>query len=491
MRKIADSALLGLSALLLSACSSIQTTPPMGQACPCPKEFYCNLTTSTCASGCAADSDCNTGATCNTSTRQCSDNTTPSLCKSDADCLAGSQTCDLASSQCKFPTGPTKMVDVLFVMDNSPGMAAKQKQLAIGLPNFIAQLDAASFNYHIGFTTTDVGTLTAPGVMFPGTPLISCSTFAGDDGALQATPCTNISGLTGEAISNCATLCPDPKYVPNAGMRYIAKESGVTNVPSLMSGGRDIGPALAAQCLALRGDVGCGVESPLEAAKRALDSHAATNSGFLRTGSLLAVIFLTDEDDCSVQLTRRNENDPMTVDCASPDNSAAFGCFNLDYRCFARAVTCSENGGAMNVTGTKTNCVERPNNYLEPIATYTKFFTTLRPANRLFIQGIWSPSIQDNPTGDTTKNGRVIIVNQSPPSSSGLNRGIQGQAACYNSLPGLTNDPSGYSGKAQLRLTQFVRNFPISSRLESDICAAPYTAPLAIVASMLATLSVN
>ena len=46
------------------------------------------------------------------------------------------------------------------------------------------------------------------------------------------------------------------------------------------------------------GMTGCGFEQPLEAMVRALDDHPE-NAGFLRAGSLLAIWFYTDEDDCS------------------------------------------------------------------------------------------------------------------------------------------------------------------------------------------------
>ena len=55
----------------------------------------------------------------------------------------------------------------------------------------------------------------------------------------------------------------------------------------------------ALSCISSVGDAGCGLEAPLEAMKRALDGSHPENAGFVRRGALLAVVILTDEDDCS------------------------------------------------------------------------------------------------------------------------------------------------------------------------------------------------
>jgi hypothetical protein len=54
-------------------------------------------------------------------------------------------------------------------------------------------------------------------------------------------------------------------------------------------------------CAANVGTSGPGMEMPLHASEFALDDRVAdgTNAGFLREDALLAVVYLTDEDDCS------------------------------------------------------------------------------------------------------------------------------------------------------------------------------------------------
>jgi hypothetical protein len=54
-------------------------------------------------------------------------------------------------------------------------------------------------------------------------------------------------------------------------------------------------------CAAELGDMGPGAEMPLLGLKWSLDERVAdgTNAGFLRKDALLAVVILTDQDDCS------------------------------------------------------------------------------------------------------------------------------------------------------------------------------------------------
>ena len=47
-------------------------------------------------------------------------------------------------------------VDILFVIDNSPSMSPKQKQLASAIDSFIQKIDQSGSNYHVGVTSTDI-----------------------------------------------------------------------------------------------------------------------------------------------------------------------------------------------------------------------------------------------------------------------------------------------------------------------------------------------
>jgi hypothetical protein len=108
---------------------------------------------------------------------------------------------------------------------------------------------------------------------------------------------------------------------------------------------------------------GCGYEQPLEAALRALTLHAKDkNKGFLREKekSLLAIIFITDEDDCSAY-----DPELFTHGYTTPE--------------WAPGVRCAFQRG-----------------YLHNIDKYVNAFKRLRPKEHLVIAGIIAPPINPN-----------------------------------------------------------------------------------------------
>lgn len=355
------------------------------------------------------------------------------------------------------PTGQGA-VDLLFVVDNSPSMSPKQKALAAGIGALIRKLDQSNIRYHIGVVSTDVGSTVSPSSPWGGS-VGACDTYAGDDGLLQVQPCTARLLSTPDARNACAEHCANDKFVPTDGSRFIWRDGSKTNVPADLKldpgSGKmiDVGPENAFKCIGLIGDGGCGLESPLEATRRALDGHRAENTGFLRKESLLAVVYLTDEDDCSVQLARRTENNPSTRDCATPDQEAAYDCFGLDYRCLARSLRCDQ---PMNTTGNKTNCRERADNYLEAVSKYATFLKSLRSADKLLVSGIWTrPSLDE---------GAKLVISRGPggTSSAFLNRAGGTDASCTYAGSSLI------FGQAQRRLTSFAKNF--AGNREYSIC---------------------
>lgn len=364
-----------------------------------------------------------------------------------------------------FDTRTKQDLDILFVIDNSPSMSPKQKQLATAIDNFIKKVDLTGANYHIGVTSTDIGAQQAPNTPFqPGNLNIpGCDTYKGNDGELQRVACSgrDQSKWSADAKAACTTLCPT-KIEPINSDPYLWKQDGITNV----LGDNIIG---AFKCSALLGDVGCGLESPLEAAKRALDGHGTVNTGFLRQNSVLAVVFVTDEDDCSVQMTSRSQNNPSSLDCTK-NGMSTYDCWKNDFRCLANNLKCNES---MTIPGTKTGCSENGNGYLESLDKYVRFFSLLRPASKLVLAGIWAPTMLDNPNSDPTKVGKLItdyddqVCVPGPGitcSTEALNRGKGVKAACLNPTD------ANFFGQAQLRLSSFIRKFPAESRAEQSIC---------------------
>jgi len=190
-------------------------------------------------------------------------------------------------------------VDILVVVDNSESMREEQTNLVNNFPALIRELVSPTLDpeanpvqdMHIGVVSTDLGT---------GPYRIdNRCTEHGDDGILQNEP----SSL----IPECANRGPFPQI--------ISYSNGLPAVDEL---------AEQFKCIAALGIDGCGIEQPLEAAKRALIDQAGPgkpNEGFLRDDAILAIIFVTDENDCSLKdysLLSSEIPDPMNIRCFLP-----------------------------------------------------------------------------------------------------------------------------------------------------------------------------
>ena len=214
---------------------------------------------------------------------------------------------------------PDKL-DLLLVVDNSNSMREEQAELMRQLPDLIRVLttgerhDGTRFrriqDLRVGVVSTDMGT--------GGFPVFTCNEpNFGDDGVLRTRGNTMISGCDAEYPQ---FLSFSPEWD--------------TDVDSF---------AADVACLAALGTNGCGFEQQLDAMLKALSPSTATddegrpltftggrtghadgaNSGFLRPDSVLAVLMLTDEDDCSAL-------DPDIYN----EHSARYPGEELNLRCF-------------------------------------------------------------------------------------------------------------------------------------------------------------
>jgi hypothetical protein len=223
-------------------------------------------------------------------------------------------------------------VDLLFMVDNSSSMQEEQASLKDQFPKLIRALTTGdrdgngtrdfepATDLHIGVVSSDLG---LPGVTALGADS-GCS-GVGDDGIMSNTPSADITG--------CQASYP----------RFLSYLAG-RNDPDATA--HDFA------CIAQLGTNGCGYEQQLEAPLKALwpavdpmpdpatGMNRVTfftdasrngllghgdreNKGFLRDdaqgSSLLAIVLVTDEDDCSSQRT---------------DDIAGLAPEQLDLRCF-------------------------------------------------------------------------------------------------------------------------------------------------------------
>ncbi len=197
-----------------------------------------------------------------------------------------------------------KDVDILFVIDNSGSMGEEQANLAANFGAFVDVLEAEEVkaNYRLGVTTSDNGNPWCPPAQT--TPeggnlvLSSCTTrlneFQFGDVDVQDLACTDICDLDAAALEILPTTTDvDPNPVPR---KWLENINGKKNIPETTS------TTDAFRCFGPQGINGCGFESQLESMYlslvRAVSAKEA-NYGFLRSSAILAIVFVTDEADCS------------------------------------------------------------------------------------------------------------------------------------------------------------------------------------------------
>ena len=257
-----------------------------------------------------------------------------------------------------IPITVNRNIDILFVIDDSPSMADKQTNLANNFPNFINVLNTIEGglpDVHIGVVSSDVGTKAtqdaAPGPAIGTIGQGGCS-GTGDSGNLQ---------ITGAPVQGT--------YISDIKLSDMTRQKNYTGDLATVFGQ-----------MARVGAGGCGFEQHLESMKRALNNNTA-NAGFLRPDAYLAVIFIADEDDCS-----------MSKAALLGPESAALGP-QQSFRCTRFGVTCDQGGAttdAMNQVGSKGQCHPNENSqYLEKVQTYVDFLKNLKSdPSKVIVAGI-------------------------------------------------------------------------------------------------------
>ena len=236
-------------------------------------------------------------------------------------------------------------VDVLFVIDNGPSMAEEQpvlkEQFAAFVSRFV-QRTGMPPNLHVAAITSDMGT--------GDSQVFGCTRF-GEAGALRVN--TRLAG--------CHAL--EGGFLRNVYHFGGARE---TNYPgSLLDGFR---------CISQLGTHRCSVSQPLEAMRVALQQQVANDSGFVRDDAILAVIFVTDKDDCST----------VNSSFLAPSRPS----LSTSFLCFEHGIVCDT--AVSGRWGAQTNC--RPNAesaFLHDVDQYVEFLIGLKPTGQVIVGGLY------------------------------------------------------------------------------------------------------
>jgi hypothetical protein len=213
--------------------------------------------------------------------------------------------CNRAVFDTRISVDNVDEVDLLLMIDNSNSMAGEQTLLGRELPRMIRVLASGDTDedgaqdftpvrsLHVGIVTSDMGA--GPAVP-AGETVPSCDNGLGDDGILRT--------IGNTATTGCAASYP-------AIFDFMPPEDPVAFATDVA-------------CVAVMGTGGCGFEQQLEATLKAVAASSPSadyvpmgyvppvfaggtpghgdnaNVGFIRRNSALALMLVTDEEDCSV-----------------------------------------------------------------------------------------------------------------------------------------------------------------------------------------------
>ena len=273
-------------------------------------------------------------------------------------------------------------VDVLFLVDDSSSMAAAQATFRQGFGRFVTalrNLPDGLPNLHIAVISSDMGA---------GDGSIAGCSGTGKGGVFQYQPrgtCTS-TGL-------------------QAGATFISDVNGTKNYSGNIE---DV-----FGCISALGEMGCGFEQPFAAITRALGTDGlspAENQGFLRPDAYLAIVLLTNEDDCSalenLPLFDTTANVGLDSQLGPPSN---FRCNEFGHLCDGAPPSRRAPSGKVTDTVSYQSCISAEGTgYLRAVADTANRIKALKsdPA-QVFFAAITGPATpyqvhwRMQPTNDT------------------------------------------------------------------------------------------
>lgn len=316
-------------------------------------------------------------------------------------------------------------LDILFVIDNASTMASQQIALAESFPSLLQELErlgAERPNLHLGVISSDLGA---------GPYNIAQCQANGDEAKLQrGTECIN------------------------SGDRYLID---VRSDDGERRRNYEGNLAEAFSCIAELGTTGCRFGQPLEAMFRALNSsNGEWNAGFLRPDANLAIIIVTDKDDCSTEDLSLFDSDSQ-LDRADSE----LGFFS-EFRCFEFGVSC--NPDSPRVPGLRQDCEPRESSdYMHDVGKYTHFLQSLKddPA-KITLAAIRGPASEvavssDNQSHPALAPSCCAAGQTCGPESSGNAAPAVRLDALLKDFPGRTTSGSICSDSWDSQLTDIAR----------------------------------
>jgi hypothetical protein len=326
-----------------------------------------------------------------------------------------------------IPVNINRELDLLFLIDRSPTMIDEQAALTASFPRFIQvlrQIDGGLPNLHLGVISQDIG---AGGMTVGG----NCS-GTGDNGNLLATP--RVPGCT----------------PPNGN--FISDIEGTAGGPRIANYTGSLEDTFS--CIATLGPDGCGFEQHLGSLKKALVGNPG-NASFLRPDAYLAIVIISDEDDCTASNPRLYDPNPAL--------EGELGPF-ADFRCFEWGWECDE-GTMSRSAGQYSNCRPRTSSpyLLHPDAFVDEIKSLKSDPDKIIVATLMGPRPQDLTPARQTE---VTVNTRNTPVVS---------ASCVNGAQNAFPMP---------RLAHFAQAFPDRNAFYS-LCNNDLGAGLTLVAQLI------
>jgi len=342
-----------------------------------------------------------------------------------------------------FQQAVNRKLDLIFMIDNSSSMAPLQAQMTKNLPDFMNVLkDQATGglpDVHIGVISSDLG---AGRSLVPG-----CMRRGGDQGSFQA---------AGKNPVGCTP--PADKYIIDSinpdGSR--ATNFGAGDITDVFS------------CIALLGQNGCGFESQFGSVLSAVGPAPPGNEGFLRDDAYLAIVMLTNEDDCTVP----SDSDLFDPNMTNPVTDK-YGALQ-SYRCTEFGIKCDQPMPHTSPATPQvlTNCASAEDGRLLKVADFVNQLKASRQdSSKILFAAI--AALATKGAGTTASPFEAVRELTVSPSMVG---GVP--APILNHVPGC----EGYSGDAALRIWDAVTAL---GGVFQSICQDNYSGAMQVIAQTI------
>lgn len=384
--------------------------------------------------------------------------------------------CDPELANCTSVVTLQRAADILFVIDNSGSMGEEQGTLASNFPQFISVLEGEQVgaSYRIGIATSDEVGLRATSCRGRLEEFLWSGVLGPNDTPLdvdeRAAGCTDACAF--EAINLLPTIDANGNEVRGP---WIERSGGDTNLPD----GVSVSQAL--QCFGPQGVNGFGFEAPLESMRRVVENNV---DGFVRDDALLAIIFVTDEVDCSMPLQNVDtlftaQGEPFWADLESSPTSSA---------CWHAGVACEGGPGVYDdcvpaAKGWDGDVTNDPNaSVLYPVDRYIDALRAVandkevRGGNGTVLVAVIAGVPETYPEG-----GELIYQDSADPvfnSEYGIGPGCGFGTETLGELPGIP----------PVRLKAFAEAFAGERRNMFSICSQDYAVALEQIAEEIAQL---